>query len=39
MIFENKTVGGSIPKEYIGPTDKGIQDAMQAGVLAGYPCS
>lgn len=36
-IFENKTVGGSIPKEYIGPIDQGIQEAMQNGVLAGYP--
>ncbi len=34
--FVNKTVGGSIPKEYIGPVDQGIQGAMQAGVLAGY---
>ena len=36
-VFENKTVGGSIPKEYIGPIDQGIQEAMQNGVLAGYP--
>ena len=36
-IFENKTVGGSVPKEYVGPTDMGIQGAMQAGVVAGYP--
>ena len=36
-IFENKTVGGSVPKEYVGPTDMGIQCAMQAGVVAGYP--
>ncbi|NTV51462.1 MAG: elongation factor G [Candidatus Firestonebacteria bacterium] len=35
--FENKTVGGSIPKEYIEPVNKGIQEAMQSGVLAGYP--
>ena len=35
--FENKTVGGSVPKEYVGPTDMGIQGAMQAGVVAGYP--
>lgn len=35
--FINATVGGSIPKEYIGPVDQGIQGAMQAGVLAGYP--
>ena len=35
--FINATVGGSIPKEYIGPIDQGIQGAMQSGVLAGYP--
>ncbi|MBQ2766996.1 MAG: elongation factor G [Clostridia bacterium] len=34
--FINKTVGGSIPKEFIGPIDAGIQGAMQSGVLAGY---
>ncbi|MEG2583024.1 MAG: elongation factor G [Oscillospiraceae bacterium] len=36
-VFESKVVGGSIPKEYIGPIDQGIQGAMQTGVLAGYP--
>ncbi len=35
--FVNAIVGGTIPKEYIGPVDQGIQGAMQAGVLAGYP--
>ena len=35
--FINKTVGGSIPKEYIPAVDAGIQGAMQSGVLAGYP--
>jgi elongation factor G len=35
--FVNKIVGGSIPKEYIGPVDQGIQEAMENGVLAGYP--
>ncbi|MCL2056050.1 MAG: elongation factor G [Oscillospiraceae bacterium] len=34
--FRNKTVGGSIPREFIGPIDQGIQGAMQAGILAGY---
>ena len=35
--FVNKIVGGAIPKEYIPAVDSGIQGAMQAGVLAGYP--
>ncbi|HEY1318345.1 MAG TPA: elongation factor G [Gaiella sp.] len=35
--FEDKIVGGKIPKEYIKPVDDGIQEAMGAGVLAGYP--
>ncbi len=35
--FVNNIVGGSIPKEYIGPVQKGIEEATQAGVLAGYP--
>ena len=35
--FVNAVVGGAIPKEYIPAIDAGIQGAMQAGVLAGYP--
>ncbi|HSL93944.1 MAG TPA: elongation factor G [Bacillota bacterium] len=35
--FENKIVGGSVPKEYIAPVDNGIREAMQSGILAGYP--
>ena len=35
--FENKIVGGAIPKEYIPSVDKGIQEALNNGVLAGYP--
>ena len=35
--FVNNIVGGAIPKEYIPAVDAGIQGAMQAGVLAGYP--
>ena len=34
--FESKVVGGAIPKEFIGPIDNGIQEAAQAGVIAGY---
>ncbi|MEG0831827.1 MAG: elongation factor G, partial [Acidaminococcaceae bacterium] len=37
FLFENKVVGGSIPKEYIGPIEAGIKEAMANGVLAGYP--
>jgi elongation factor G len=36
-VFENKIVGGSIPKEYIPAVDKGIQEAITTGVLAGFP--
>ena len=35
--FDNKVVGGSIPKEYIPSVDKGIQEALQSGVLSGFP--
>jgi len=35
--FENAVVGGSIPREYIPAVQKGIEEAMQTGVLAGYP--
>ena len=35
--FENKIVGGVVPKEYIPSIDKGIQEALDSGVLAGYP--
>ncbi|MDA8580261.1 elongation factor G [Pontimonas sp.] len=35
--FDNKVTGGRIPREYIPSVDAGIQDAMQVGVLAGYP--
>ena len=35
--FENKVTGGRIPREYIEPTNQGFQDAMNVGVLAGYP--
>ena len=37
FVFEDKIVGGSVPREYINPTQKGIVEAMESGVLAGYP--
>jgi elongation factor G len=35
--FENKITGGSIPKEYIPAVEKGVKEAVESGVLAGYP--
>jgi len=35
--FVNAVVGGTVPKEFIGPAEKGIVEAMEGGVLAGYP--
>jgi elongation factor G len=37
FVFENKTVGGSVPKEYVSAVDKGVQDSLTTGVIAGYP--
>lgn len=36
FVFESKIVGGAVPKEYIGPIEAGIKEAMETGVLAGY---
>ncbi len=36
-IFEDETTNGVIPKEYVPAVDKGIQEAMESGILAGYP--
>lgn len=36
IVFEDATVGGSVPKEFIKPVEEGIRDAARAGVLAGY---
>lgn len=37
FIFENKTVGGSIPREYIPAVEKGVREGLLSGVIAGYP--
>jgi elongation factor G len=37
IVFENKIVGGAIPREYIPAVEKGIKEASESGVLAGYP--
>jgi elongation factor G len=37
LIFEDRIVGGAIPREYIGSVEQGVREAMDAGVLAGYP--
>jgi elongation factor G len=37
FVFENKIVGGVIPKEYINPIEAGVKQAMENGVLAGFP--
>jgi elongation factor G len=36
-IFENKVVGGSVPREYISSVERGVMDALTSGALAGYP--
>ncbi|NLE51834.1 MAG: elongation factor G [Chloroflexi bacterium] len=37
LIFENKIVGGTIPREFIRPIEAGLREAAQSGVFAGYP--
>ena len=37
IVFENKIVGGAVPKEYIKPVEDGMREAANSGVLAGYP--
>ena len=37
IIFENKIVGGAVPKEFIKPTEDGMREAAESGILAGYP--
>jgi len=37
FVFENKIVGGAIPKEYIEPARRGMEEALEGGILAGFP--
>src|SRR4029450_13502339 len=37
FVFENDITGGTVPKEYIKPIEEGIREAMERGILAGYP--
>jgi elongation factor G len=37
FVFEDRIVGGNIPREYIGPVEQGVKEALENGVLAGYP--
>ncbi|MGA2765709.1 MAG: elongation factor G [Spirochaetia bacterium] len=37
FVFENKVIGGRVPREYVPAVEKGIREAMENGVLAGYP--
>ncbi|MBI4513222.1 MAG: elongation factor G [Gemmatimonadetes bacterium] len=37
LLFEDRIIGGAIPREFIGPAEAGVRGAMDAGVLAGYP--
>ena len=37
FVFENKTVGGSVPREFVGPTEEGVKSALESGPVAGYP--
>ena len=39
FVFENDVTGGRVPKEYINPTEAGIKEALEGGILAGYPMS
>ena len=37
LVFENKIVGGKVPREYVNAVEKGVRESMDGGVLAGYP--
>ena len=37
FVFENKTVGGTVPREYVNSVERGCKEALESGILAGYP--
>jgi elongation factor G len=37
FVFENGVVGGTVPKEFINPTEKGVEEALENGIIAGFP--
>jgi len=37
FVFENKVVGGTVPREFISPVEKGLEEALVSGLIAGYP--
>jgi elongation factor G len=39
FVFNNKIIGGVVPKEFIKPIEQGIKEAMETGPLAGFPCT
>ena len=39
FVFENEVTGGRVPKEYINPTETGVKEALEGGILAGFPMS
>jgi len=39
FVFENEIFGGSVPKEYVPAVEKGVAEALEGGILAGYPMS
>ena len=39
FVFNNKVIGGTIPREFVKPIEQGIKEAMETGPLAGFPCT
>ncbi len=37
FVFENKVVGGAVPREYVNPVQQGVKEALQGGIIAGFP--